>query len=301
MIRRSVLILATVGVLVGVVSVVDYFVDEIDLYDSSINLMNKIEGNKYTINNLGSFIPAKVKGYLKPSKNVPEQVSSAKVLSGDIVITIPLYSSNIRDTFNETLFAEDGSFYIAVTRNKHNYNNNFKLSVQDLGRSLPKIVVIAIPESNVTLYIQCYSEDALSFFTSVNMDNLQYYKLKLDFSNTTDDIANKIEIDKSIYPNIKDMYLEPIYLNAVTENSEGIEGYSDFIDYKNFNLIYYKAIGFLDSRMKIEYGKLSAMGYSPIEAGTYKGISYIRFKELIVLGKPLTTNSSFIYHISSLQ
>lgn len=304
MLKKGIVIVSIAGVLIGGIAVVDYLWDDIDLYGSAIGVLDKVEGNEYTIKNLGSFSPAKVRGSLKVSDNVPEMNSTSKVLSGDILFTVPTYDTEIRDTFNETIFATDGSFYIAASKNSEapNMNEQFQLTTRDLGRGAPKIVLARVPNSNITLYIQCYTEKAYTFFTSMQMENLKYERVKLDFSNTTDEIANSIVIDKSLYPKKANMKLEDIYTTIVSKNNiADLEGYSDFIEYKDKYLIYYKAIGFLDTRMKVEYAKLTAMGYTPIEAGTYKDISYIKFNELTVLGKSLTKNSSLIYHVSNLK
>lgn len=303
MIKKSIIVLSTIGILLGGVTVVDYFIDSIDIYDSVVSIVEKIEGDEYTLNNLGSFVPIKVKGYLKPTNSVPDIVTSTKLISGNTLVTLPLYTNQIRDTYNDTVLATDGSFYIAMNKDNKNYNGNKEVvfDTHNLGRSAPKIIEAKIPNSNVSLYIQCYTSEALAFFTSKEFKDLQYTSVALDFSNTTDDIANKINISKSLYPKKENMYLEDKYIDITSSNTKNIDVYSNFIDYTDDYVIYYKAIGFLDTRMKVEYAKLTAMGYTPTEAGTYRGISYIKFKELIVLGKSLTKNSNLIYHVSTLK
>lgn len=303
MIKKTIVVVSIIGTLAGSAALVDYFVDDMDLYGNVMSIVKKVEGDQYTGDNLGSFKSIKVKGNLKASETVPEVVATTRVISGNILITVPLYTSNVRDTFNETVFATDGSFYIALRRDENITNNNstFEMKLHELGRSAPKVIEAKVPNTNITLYIQCYTPEALAFFTSGHMNSLRYETVRLDFSKTTDEVASTVSINTSLYPKKEDMKLEDAYIDVVAKHSKDIEGYSDFIEYEDKYLIYYKAIGFLDTRMKVEYAKLTAMGYTPIEAGTYKDISYIKFNELTVLGFSLTKNSSLIYHVSNLK
>jgi hypothetical protein len=287
--------------LIGGIYFKGYLLEEVDLNKTIMSIFDKVEEDEYTDSNLKSFKPTEVKGILKESLRTPEMVSEAKILYGNTLLTIPLPTKEVMNSFSDTLFAVDGSFYIVASKNYSSVDKEDKrtIEVHNLGFNEPKVIELILPDRGIAVYIQYYTAEALSFFTSSHLNKMTDVLVKMDFTLSNDELASLVTIDTNLIPKKEDMFIEDVYLDIVNNNKSSFEGYSDFITQEGKIFNYYRAIGFLDSRIKVEFARLTEMGYTPLEVGNYKGISYVKFRELTLLGYPLTTNSSLIYRIAN--
>lgn len=295
--KVSILLLILILVIV-IVLVVDYFVD-------SINVIGYIKYNIfkeediYTESNVASFVPIKVEGNLKEIPYEGEYKFIPMVFNNK-VIKVPVPYVNVHNMYSDTIYGVDGSFYSVLSKSntKYNESNSIEVDKHKLGINQPVVIEIKIPKDNTILYIQCYTPEMVGFYSNYDWDALEYYTPTYDLNLSDDKLADIVSIDSKIVPDIKDMFLEDIYIDIINNLNDNFEGYSEFINYKSKVVSYHRSIGFLDTKMKVEYARLVSLGYSPIEYGSYKNISYIKFNELTLLGSSITKNSCLIYHIS---
>lgn len=249
-------------------------------------------------NNLTSFKSIPVKGFLKESEYTGD-IQYSKLIYGNTIVNVPLPEGLMKNNYKDTLYLEDGSLYVALSRNKSIYSGS-EVSVEynKLGYNSPVVIQVQIPNEDIIIYIQCYTPEVLSFYYNLDWNNLEYSKSSINLLRTSDAIAESTKIKENIIPESKDMFIDEVYISLVKSNRLEFEGYSDFIYFMDKTFTYHRSIGLLNNLMKVEYSRLTSIGYTPIEYGNYNGVSYIKFKELTVLGSPITKNSALIYYIT---
>lgn len=300
--KKLLVILAMIGVILGGVAIVDYFVDEIDIYRSIMNIFTRGESDEeYTKKNLNSFTPTKVDGFLKASEEIPIDIVYTKLVYDNDVIWIPMPTSDVRTTYSDTTYASDGSFYIAMSDGKDIFGgvDEVRSTVHTLGYGKPNVVEIRISGFKAVVYIQCYTPETLAFFTNIKKDNLVYNKSPIDLTLGDEDVASTVVIPQSVIPEQKNMFLDNKFITITQKFNEDFDGYSKFYEFEDKIVSYYRAIGFLDVRMQLEYARLLSMGYTPLEYGYYAGVDYIKFENFTVIGKSVTKNTCLIYHVTN--
>lgn len=304
MLKKSVVILSIVGTILGGIAVVDYFSDSIDIKETVIQKIVKEDAEEdiYTDSNSYNFKPMRIEGSLKEGSYYPGERTKAKFLIGNDLIVFYVPSSEIKTNYSDTVYDPLGSYYIAVSNDsKRKQSKKINITEHYLGRGEPFVFEIQPPNSKSVIYIQCYSEESLGFFKTYDWDKMFGHKKvkKYNFLMNDDDLAKTISIPKSIIPKKSKMKLDPEYSQIVMYNMDSNSSPLDFNSFFELNFTYYRAVGFLDTHIKIEYAKLISMGYKPVEYGIYDNITYIKFKELTLLGYSLTKNSCLIYHVSN--
>lgn len=298
MIKKFLVIASIICVILGGFAIVDYAMDDVNVYESILSIFDGSSSEEYTAGNNMYFNPMTIKGSLK-EESYDSGIQSVPLHYGTDIINVPLPEGEFYTTYSDTVYAKDGSYYIVLSKDLKERESTTEIEVKDhkLGRGEPVIVEVRLPFMESVLYIQCYTPKMYGLYNNFDWSSVPYkYGIK-QLGQTDDNIAATTGIPKEIIHNKEDMYLSDEMLGIVSSFRDGKEGYSTFNNYNGIDFSYYRGVGFLDNRMRIEYARLTEMGYEPFEYGSYKGVAYIKFKGLTVLGSNITNNSCFIYYV----
>ena len=299
LLKKIFIVFAIIGSILGAIAAVDYFVDDIDLYGRIMSIFGEEEEDVYTDDNISSFTPVEIKGNLEPAE-YSGSVTYVPIVYENTVIDMPIPTDVVWTTYSDTAYAPNGSVYCVASKSETGFESVSEITMHEhnLGRGEPKVFEFVFPDTRAVVYIQCYTPEAYGFYQSLDYSSLNYGEAEYNLLATDDDLANSVKIPEDIIPKKEDMFLEENYRNIVHANRDEYEGYSDFVDSYGKIFNYYRAVGFLDTRMKVEYARMVSLGYTPIEYGYYEGIAYIEFDELMVLGSNITNNSCLIYRVT---
>jgi hypothetical protein len=255
-----------------------------------INIFNKEKLSEESISNVKSFKPMDIKEnllYTKYNYNINYNI----LYFNNNIIFMPIPDGKYLYNYKDTLYFEDGSTYISVSTNRNKINEKDECIVNEykIGFNKPIIFEVVLPKSYIVLYIKCYSSESYSFYK-----DLDYNKISFKENN-----LNLETLKKEFYLiDDKLSYLDKVYLEIVDKYNKDFEGYSDFIKYNDKIFTYHRKIGEPSDSILYEYHNFKGMGYEFIEYGNYYGIEYIKFKEVLILIKYLTSNSILIYYVN---
>lgn len=299
MLKKILVILAIIGSTLGAITAIDYFVDDIDLYGRIMSIFDEYEEDVYTDNNISSFTPIRVKGNLKPAKYTGS-IATVPVLYGNTVINMPIPAGAVWTTYNDTVYDPSGSVYCVASKSETGFESVEEITKREhnLGRGEPKVFEFMFPDSKAVVYVQCYTPEVYGFYQNLDCSEITFSTTKYDLTIADDELADSVKIPIEIISSNESSYLDEVYLEIVQNYRDEYEGYSNFVRYYGKLFNYYRTVGFLDTRMKVEYARMVSLGYTPRSYGYYKGVAYIEFDELMVLGSNITNNSCLIYRVT---
>lgn len=242
-----------------------------------------------------NFKPAAIDGFLKKA-SANGECRYTMLHYKDTIIEAPIYSNDYRKTFYDTAYSIDGSVYMALSKNDVPYRVDKAIAKEyELGYGQPAIIEVMFPETDVVLYVQCYTPESYGFYSSYDWTDVYCY-VNSDLEKSSEELASITNIPNNIQY-INGYEIPEDYLSIVNEYTSTNEDGITVGEYNGVRFSYHKAIGFVEDYVKVEYARLTKMGYEAIACGEYNGVSYIQFDRVVVLFSRLTKNSCIIYHI----
>lgn len=297
--KTFILVIVIISLLFAIAVAVDVFILDKAIINNIIGISEELEA--LTLNISKTFTPKEVQGKLETKEYLGSYDNSINMVADNTIINMPVPNYNIRNTYKDTIFEEDGSYYVTVFGNKTNRTKTEATGIEykehRIGKDNPVIIEVTMHDENISIYIQCFDEDTLSFYSTYDWENVKHSTAKYDLTLTDDALASRVEIPEGIVLKESYNYLNNEIMEIVTNNRNEYEGYKEFHTYNDMVFHYYRNVGYLNTNMLVEYARLKSLGYEAKLYGHDRGLTYIQYEGFTVVGSPVTKNSSLIYYI----
>ena len=269
---------------------INYYVYKLPFIDKVFSLfIDDIDFNHSTY----TFKGKEIKGKVKQTEEYDTTVDTRTLVYNDCLVSLPVNVTNITDMYSDCVYDNDGSFIAMLSEDPTNYiPTDTEVITSNVGAGNPVVLQVRFSNSKYVLYIKCYDDNSLSFYSSIDYNSI------ISTSEVLRSLENS-ELGFSIPEEImNDFTYDTGIINALSGISKGSDGVFEFIEKDGYTIRYKRVMDYYRDRINKEYIRMTEMGYSPISYGIIDDVHILNFEDVTVLTKPITTNTCMVYYVN---
>lgn len=114
------------------------------------------------------FKAKEIDGKLSAKEGTSLSSTSVKLNVGADIYTIPVPDVSMSSNFSDTVFADDGSFYIVALDDDSEMVQEYLYDDVNLGYGRPAVFTLEMPSATSKVFIQCYDNSTYAFFNNLD-------------------------------------------------------------------------------------------------------------------------------------